>query len=206
MAGTANAGGDEVLRVAGALALTGCAATVIANIVGSIVVDSHDWIRNTISYLAEGRYAWIQDLGLLIFAAGLVGLGAGLWRLGLGGFGWRAGAGALVLMGIDVGVIALRHDYGEVTPDGVVVHSQAVWLLGGLFALALLLLARGLGRIGPGWRKGTLAVAVVWIVLAPPFFMVPTGFDGLYERVLALIMIGWIVPVAVLLLEEGRAR
>ena len=206
MAARPRVGGDGVLRVAGALALTGCAAAVIANIVGSIVVDTHDWVRNTISYLAEGRYAWIQDLGLLIFAVGVIGLGIGLWRLRLGGLRWRAGAGALVLMGLDVLLIALRHDYGEQTPDGIVIHSQAVWALGGLFALGLLLLARGLGRVGAGWRKATIATAIMWIVLAPPFFVVPTGFDGLYERVLALIVIVWIVPVALLLLEEGRAR
>ena len=206
MARRASAGGDGVMRVAGALALTGCAAVVIANLVGSIVIDGHDWVRDTISYLAEGQYAWIQDLGLLVFAAGVVALSLGLWRLDLGGARWKAGALCLLLMGLDVVLIALRHEYGERTPEGIVIHSQAVWALGALFALALLLLSRGFGRVAPGWRKGTLAVAVAWIVLAPPFFMIPTGFDGLYERGLALLVIGWIVPVAVLLLAEGRAR
>ena len=200
------AGTDEVLRVTGGLALAGCAAVAIANIIGSIIVDGHNWITDTISYLAEGRYAWIQDAGLVVFAAGVIGLAVGLWRLNLGGFGWRAGAACLVLMGVDIAMIALRNEYGERTPNGIVVHSELVWALGGLFGLALLLLARGLGRVGPGWRRGTIAAALIWLVLAPPFFLIPTGFDGLYERALALLVIGWIVPVAVLLLEEGRAR
>ena len=194
------------MRAAGALALVGCAAAAIANVVGSLVVEEHDWVRDTISYLAEGRHAWIQDIGLLLFATGLVALGVGLWLLDLGGWGWRIGALCLVLMGADVALIALYEAYGERTPEGVVIHSQAVWALGGLFALALLLLAGGLGRIGSGWRSVTLAAAVAWIVLVPPFFMIPTGFDGLYERALALLVIAWIVPVAVMLIAEGRAR
>lgn len=206
MARTAGTGTGEAMRVAGALALVGCAAAVVANIVGSVVVDGHDWVRDTISYLAEGPHGWIQDTGLVLFAAGLVAAGVGLWLLDLGGWGWRIGVLCLVLMGADVVLIALYEAYGERTPDGVVIHSQAVWALGAFFALGLLLLAGGLGRVGPGWRRFTIGIAIAWIVLAPPFFMIPTGFDGLYERTLALIVIAWIVPVAVMLIAEGRAR
>ena len=206
MAGPAGTGRGEAMRVAGALALVGCVAVAVANVAGSLVVDDHDWVRDTLSYLAEGRYGWIQDTGLVLFAAGLVALGIGLWLLDLGGWGWRLGALCLVLMGLDVVLIALYEAYGERTPDGVVIHSQAVWALGGLFGLALLLLSAGLAGVGAGWRRFTVAAAVLWILLAPPFFLIPTGFDGLYERALALIVLAWIVPVAVMLIAEGRAR
>ncbi|HUF55043.1 MAG TPA: DUF998 domain-containing protein [Thermohalobaculum sp.] len=206
MAATTGSRSGEAMRVAGALALLGCVAVVVANIVGSIVVDRHDWVRDTVSYLAQGRNGWIQDTGLLLFALGIAALAVGLWLLDLGGLAWKIGALCLLLMACDVVLISLYEQYGERTPEGVVVHSQAVWALGGLFPLALLLLSGGLARVGPGWRRFTLAAAILWIVLAPPFFLMPTGFDGLYERVLVLIVIAWIVPVSVMLIAEGRAR
>lgn len=196
----------EAMRIAGGFALVGCAAVVIANIAGNLLVDRHDWIRDTISQLAQGENGWIQDLGLLLFALGIVALAVGLWLLDLGRLGWRLGVLCLLLVGIDVVLIALYQEYGEPTPDGLVVHTEAVWALAGLFALGLLLLSGGLGRVGPGWRRFTLAAAALWIVLAPPLFLVPTGLDGLYERALLLIFVGWIVPVAILLIEEGRAQ
>lgn len=194
------------LRQTGWLAIVGCAAAIICNIIASLVTPGHDWVKDTISNLAAGQYAWIQDIGLYLFALGLAALGFGLWQLGLGGDRWKAGSGCLVLAALDLVVIAMRDEYGTPKDSGTVYHTLSTWLFGLLFVLALALLSKDLGHIGAGWRNATTGVAAAFLVLAPPFFLIPTSFDGLYERGLGLMIIGWIVPTALLLIRESRKR
>lgn len=44
-----------------------------ADIVGILVVEDHNPIRETISQLAEGKYAYIQDIGITLFGLGYIG-------------------------------------------------------------------------------------------------------------------------------------
>ena len=196
--------GDSVLRLAGQLGVLGSIALPVANAAGVMVVERHSWISDTISDLAAGPHEWIQDVGLYLFALALAAVGAGLWRLHLGGWGWRIGAGLLWLLAADVALMAFWEDYSNHDP-GFTIHPYAVYLFGIGFGLALLLLARGLGQIGRGWAWASLALFIAWAVLAPIYFFVPPAIEGIYERGLGLIVIGWLLAVSVLLLEEGRA-
>lgn len=72
-----------------AVALLGCVLVTAANLIGILIVDDHNPISETISKLAIGDYAWIQDFGLDAFAVSLFALALGLY-LSLTG-GWRLG-------------------------------------------------------------------------------------------------------------------
>ena len=41
------------------------------------------------------------------------------------------------------------------------------------------------------------------MILAPLFFVVPDGWNGAYERALALILLGWIAATAALVLRHA---
>ncbi|MEL6383500.1 MAG: hypothetical protein AAFQ89_13825 [Cyanobacteria bacterium J06626_18] len=56
------------------------------NLIGAVVVDEHNLIRETISALAIEKFAWIQDMGLDFFAAGLIACAIALYSWQLGGF------------------------------------------------------------------------------------------------------------------------
>ena len=62
---------SRLLQVCGYIGLFGCIAAVVTDIIGIIVVEKHNPISETISALAITKYAWIQDLGLNLFALGL---------------------------------------------------------------------------------------------------------------------------------------
>lgn len=60
------------LRLCGLIGLVGCIGVVAADIAGILVYESYNWISQSISALAVGRYGWIQDLGLYLLSAGLI--------------------------------------------------------------------------------------------------------------------------------------
>jgi hypothetical protein len=194
---------DRPIAWTGAVAATGAGVLILTDLVGSALVPDYDPISDSISDLAAGRVAWIQDFGLVSFAIGLAALAWGLGRLGEGR-AWVAGVICLALVAVDVAVIALHDEYGDREPGGLVFHLELVYALGLLFGLATLLLARGLYRVRPawGWFDGTIAAA--WIVLAPIFFFVPTRWDGLYERAIALVVLAWTFGMAWFLSRRRR--
>ena len=196
---------SKVILYCGALGIFGCVVVIVANIAGIMVVERHDPISETISRLAVGRYGWIQDTGLILFALGLLacGVGLGCWRVN--GLWWKIGAGLLVVLAIDVVLIAAHNEYGDRDSEKYVIHFYCVIALGVLFAAIPLLLAPGLREIGRAWARASIAAAALWIIFAPIFFVVPTSWDGAYERALGLLVIGWTAMIAWLLIRRGRA-
>ena len=196
--------GDSLLRVTGLAGAIGALAVAATNAVATVVVDHQGWMQDTISDLAAGPSDWIQDIGLYLFAAGLVALSIGLWRLDLNGWRWTGAAVLLWVLAADVVVMAAFEAYSGGDP-GFTLHPWAVYLFGFAFGLVLLFLAPGLGHVGRGWMWASLAVFVAWVVLAPIYFVVPPGIEGAYERGLGLIVIAWMLAISLLLHEEGRA-
>ncbi|WP_084327629.1 DUF998 domain-containing protein [Salinarimonas rosea] len=187
----------------GAVAAAGASVLVVTDLVGSALVPGYDPVRNSISDLAAGRLAWIQDLGLVAFAIGLAALAWGLGRRRAGRT-WRAGVVCVALVALDVATIALHDEYGDRDRGGFVIHLELVYALGGLFALATLLLIPGLWRERRAWGIFDAVVGAAWIVLAPIFFIVPTRWDGLYERAIALIVLVWTFGMAWFLMRRRR--
>jgi hypothetical protein len=197
---------SKLLPICGILGMLGCLGAIAANIAGIIVVERHDPIRETISKLAIGKYAWIQDLGLDLLAVALVALAVGLYAWNLGQWRWKMGAALLVLLGVDVILIAEHNQYAGREGVGASIHIYCVYALGLLFALSTLLLAFGLRKIGRRWFRFSLGTSMIWTILGPIFFFVPTSWDGAYERFVALIMLTWVVAISWLLVRQANRQ
>lgn len=197
---------SRLLLGCGVVGVLGALAVVLGDLVGIALVEQHDPIRETISALAIGEHAWIQDLGIDLLAVGVVACAVGLYLWRAGGAAWRAGLLLLVLLGIDLVLIAEHNQYaGRPGTPGAAIHIYLVYALYGLVAFASLLLAPGLERAGRVWRRSGLAFFVSWSVLAPVFFVVPTAWDGAYERLLGALLVAWIAALAWLLVRAGRS-
>jgi hypothetical protein len=182
--------------------LLGVFGVLAADIVGILLVEAHDPIAETISKLAVGPHAWIQDLGI-----NLLGIGAALCAAGLmvwrgGGLAWRSGLLLLALLGLDLVFIAEYNQYAGELGEDATVHRTLVFIMYGLFTGATLLLAEGLGSAGRRWKLASLASCGAWTVLAPVLFVMPTSIDGAYERLVGLILLAWIGGVSILLLRS----
>jgi hypothetical protein len=188
----------------GVIGLIGSFAAVIANFVGIIVVEEHNPISETISKLAIGEYAWIQDVGLDFYAAGVVACAVGLYAWNLSKIRWKLGALCLVSLGVIVILIAEHNQYaGQPENNGQAIHRQLVYAFGILFALSTLLFAFGLRRVGQNWYRFSMGMTIGWVLLAPVFYYVPTAWDGAYERFLGLLVFSWTVGISWLLIQRG---
>lgn len=194
----------KILRICGVIGLLGCFGVIAADIVGILLVEQHNPISETISKLAIGKYAWVQDFGLDLFAAAIMATAVGLYTLRLEQTRWKIGIALLALLSIDVVLIAEHNQYAGREGVGAAIHIQCVYALGLLFALSTLLLAFGLRKVGRAWYRFSLGISIVWTVLGPTFFWVPNSWDGAFERFVALIMVTWFAAVSWLLLQRGR--
>ena len=197
---------SRLLQVCGYIGLFGCIAAVVTDIIGIIVVEKHNPISETISALAITKYAWIQDLGLDLFALGLIACAIGLFSWNLNGATWKIGAFLLFLLGIDIVLIAEHNQYAGREGVGASIHIQCVYVLGLLFTLLTLLFATGLRKLGRNWYRFGIGITIFWVISAPTFFIVPTNIDGAYERFTAMIMLTWVAAISWLLIRKGQGK
>lgn len=181
---------QQLLRITGALAILGAIALIAGNIVGSIIVPGHDWVADTVSALAAGPYEIIQDVALYCYAGALLALAIAAAHVHPGPRGWNGVVLGLALLGLVVTVIGARNEYGDGDSEGVVIHIYLVYAMGLLFTAVFLF---------AGWIRDPLGLtplsrvcAVLWVVGAPVFFVLPTGYDGVFERGLGLITTAWV--------------
>lgn len=198
--------GSPLFLICGIIGIIGCIAATATDIIGIIVVKDHNPISETISSLAIEKSAWIQDIGLDFYAAGMIACGIGLYVWNLDGLRWKIGTVLLGLLGIDVILIAEHNQYAGREGVGASIHIQCVYALAVLFAAITLLLSFGLRRVGRNWYRYSLGTAIVWTVLAPIFFFVPTNIDGAYERFISLITISWVAAISWLLIRRGQGK
>ena len=183
-------------RLLGGAALAACGIVLLCDVVMWFLVEGYSPFGQTISELAAGPHHAVQDGGIVVFCLGILALTAGLVLRGESTKLSWAVRGAFVLLAVDVALIALWNEYGDGQPGGVEIHRYCV---GVLYVLVAFLLwfgtsvpparGRGLGKVGK-------AAAVVWIVAAPLFYVVPDSVDGAYERLLAIIMVGAVAIAA----------
>lgn len=193
----------KLLLVCGLVGLFGCISVVVTDLIGIIVVDGYNPIAQTISDLAINRKAWIQDIGLNLFAASFAACAIGLFSLNLGGWKWKAGASILLMLAVDILVISEYDKYADLDSFGSTVHFTCVCILGVLFTVSPMLLSFRLHKISRGWQLSSRWTAIVWAVLSPIFFFTPNGWNGLYERLLSLIVIVWVALISWLLVQIG---
>lgn len=191
-----NSPDDTLIKAAAILGLLGSIALVGSNIYGSIVVPDHDWIADTVSDLGAGRYEYIQDIGLYGYAFALTALSLALAHLHTNDTAWNFGLAALAFTAIFIVIIGARNEYGDNDSDGVVVHIYLVYAMGFLFTVAFFCFAEGLDRIRPRYRAISYVCGVLWAVGAVIFFVMPTAWDGIWERGLGLITVVWVLSVS----------
>ena len=196
-------GGQRFDRLAGVLMLLGALAVVVANIVGVWLHPTTGFFADTISNLAAGRHAWVLDSALVLFAIGVMAVGAAMWRYDLDGWRFRTGAGLTVLVGAAIVVIALRNEYGDNDTGGTVIHLEVVVAMALAFAAATWLVAPGLTRAGSRWSTFSMLVGVGWLVFGLAFFFLASDrWDGLIERIAAALMVLWALVIARLVWRE----
>nr|WP_111300165.1 DUF998 domain-containing protein [Paracoccus saliphilus] len=177
---------------AGVAAILSCIVVAVADIIAwSLLVDHYSPVRNTISALAVGPGSWLLDLGLWVFAVGCLSLGVGMlsWDRAVL---WRVAAVLVMLLAPAIGTIALFNEYAGQRNLGADIHIKAVYTLGVLVALAALLAIRPLAVADRLLGRSVAVIALLWLVMAPLFFIIPDGWDGAYERGLALMLLTWV--------------
>ncbi|MCO6045071.1 DUF998 domain-containing protein [Aeoliella sp. ICT_H6.2] len=191
----------------GWVAVLGSVVVLLSDFVGCVVVEDHNPISETISKLAVGEYGWVQDVGLDVFAAGVIATAIGLLVWQWGGIRWRIGVVALVLTAITVLVIAEYDEYKGFDGFGVDIHLACVYILYVVVAVAAVTLGLELRPVGRGYRTASFVFAAVWLVGSPIFmFAAPTSIDGAIERFLAVCLVAWISMLAWLLIRKGQRR
>ncbi|MCG7600119.1 DUF998 domain-containing protein [Halomonas sp. McH1-25] len=196
----------KLFLACGAAGLIGSLGVIIGNLVGIMVYEKHDPISETISALAVGKYSWILDSSLCLFAVGLLACATGLYRWSLDGAKWKTASVLLGLLSMDIVIIALYNQYAGTQHPGMKVHLYAVYTLGVLVSLTAFLLVSGLQEIEitRSWGKYSVWFGVSWTILAPPFFFVSTAWEGAYERMLGLMLVSWVALLSWLVLQHGR--
>lgn len=187
--------------------MIGAVGTLIligGNVLGSMLVPNHDWVADTVSDLAAGRYEIIQDVALYAYASALVALAIGAAHVHLDGDRWNASIASLCILALLVVVIGARNEYGDGDNEGVVIHIYLVYGLGVFFTLLFFCAAKGMGEVSRSYRRLSIVCGVLWVLGAPIFFLLPTGFDGAWERGLGLITAAWALGFAHLLWSLAR--
>lgn len=192
-----------LLRATGALAVLGCAVMVATTVAAAIVVEDKNWMADTISDLAAGRWEEIQDGGIYALVMAAAAAAAGSANLHPGRLAWSIGVLALVICVPCMTVIAAREAYSPTSP-GTPIHIYVVSLMGLAMTAGPCLMAAGAARIWRGWQPIFWIAGLGFGALIPVFFfLVPTSLDGLVERMMGVLALTWIGGLGVLLWRSG---
>lgn len=197
--------GAPVKKWLGGFALLTCILVIIGDVTMWFLVKGYSPISQTISELAAGPHHWIQDAGILLFVGGVICLTIDLFRRGEPGWKPWLVRLAMLALALDVALIALWNEYGDGEPGGLVIH---IYLVAALYPLIPAILWFGTSVLPASQGQlGKLAkvAAILWLVTAPIFFVVPDSIDGLYERGLGMFIIS-AVAIAALRLYKSDAE
>ncbi|NCP19983.1 MAG: DUF998 domain-containing protein [Erythrobacter sp.] len=182
------------------MAIAGCAIAVACDLLGAALSDRIGIASDTISNLAAGEWDILSDLGIYAFVVGVLAVTVGLIRWRVSRWDWRIGTVLLVVLALDYTLIAAYEAYS--TGEGTQIHYKLVYLMGVAFPLTVLLTA---GQFYELDRRLGIALYVggaLWAIAAPFLFLVPTAWDGLYERGLALGKLGWFVIMGAMIWRD----
>jgi|TARA_R100000049_G_C1948878_1_gene95342 hypothetical protein len=182
------------------VAIAGCAIAVACDLLGASLSDRIGLASDTISNLAAGPWDILSDLGIYAFVVGVLAVMVGLIRWRVSRWDWRLGTILLVVLAVDYTLIAAYEAYS--TGEGTQIHYKLVYLMGVAFPLTVLLTAGQFYEIDRRLGIALYTGGVVWALAAPFLFVVPTAWDGLYERALALGKLGWFVTMGVMIWRD----
>ena len=194
-----------LLAFCGALGLAGAAGLIGFGLIAQLQVPSHDPVAETISDLGDGPGAVWMDLGFYVQGTGLAALGLGATHAHLGRWGWSLGAACLVLLGAVVALLGAFDEFHTrpVPTEAYTVHTRLTFALVPLYVLGMVGMAAGAARVARAFGPLLLGSAAVLALLGPLFYVVPTGYDGLVERLLLLPGLAWTLSLSWILLRRG---
>lgn len=173
---------------------------MICDLLGVGLSERMGIASDTISNLAAGEWDILSDLGIYAFVVGVLAVLAGLVRWRVSRWDWRLGTVLLAVLAVDYTLIAAYEAYS--TGEGLQIHYKLVYLMGVVFPLAVLLTAGQFYEIDRRLGIALYVGGVLWALAAPFLFVVPTAWDGLYERALALGKLGWFVIMGVMIWRD----
>ncbi len=182
-----------LVRTAVVITAFGCLAIVIAHISAILMAEDHDLLADTVSALAIGNDAWVQDAGLNAAAGGIAALATAILASGVRRKITVAGVIALFVTALSMVIIAEYHEYMGYGDSGdPSIHDTMVGIMFIAFSAAMLLLAPRLGDHRKLYRTISLTAGIVLAIGGLLFqFVIPDSLLGITERILATDMIGW---------------
>jgi hypothetical protein len=109
----------------------------------------------------------------------------------------------LLLAAFTIVAIALYDAYGP--RQGMTVHYSLSAVFAAFFFAATLLLGEALESLSSWVAEVSRAVAGLFLVGAVPFYWVPNDWDGIYERVLVVLVVGWLAMLSIVRLRRPRS-
>ncbi|MEJ6397080.1 DUF998 domain-containing protein [Yoonia sp. 208BN28-4] len=184
------------VQVLAYLAIAGCVVFFACVVIADIIVPDHDWIADTISDLGAGKYEFIADMGIYAFSTSLIACALMASHLHFGSTRWSIGIVGLASLAQIIFLVGARNEYGDNDNEGVVIHYYLVYAMGALMTITPWALAEGAATVAHKFRYILLGIAALWAVSAPIFFILPTKWDGIYERYLGLIAFALVLTLS----------
>jgi hypothetical membrane protein len=194
----------KLMIALGIFAIFGCLVFALSIYIADMVVPNHDWVSDTISDLAAGEYELIVDVGIYFFSGLIIATALMAAHVHMGGWRWSVAIVCLAILGLVVFLVGARNEYGDNDSESVVIHVYLVYAIGVLVTAIALLMAKGAGKAGDIYQRTLLAIAAVWAVSAPIFFLLPDDIDGAYERYLGLLAFALIFVLSKLFISRAR--
>lgn len=193
------------IRIFASCAVIGCVIFAVSILIADFVVPDHNWIADTISDLGAGKYEYIVDIGIYAFAGSIMSTALMAAHLHLGKLSWTSAVFCLVVLAFIVFLVGAKNEYGDRDNDGTVIHIYLVYAIGILAALVPILMASGAKTVRRYYAAALYALAAIWVISAPLFFLMPTEYDGIYERYLGLLIFALIGILARLFVHYEAA-
>jgi len=192
----------NVNSVPAIVGIVGPLVVVVGDLAASFSTPGYSLVRDTVSSLALTRIGWLQSICFLAMGLLLEIFIAGLFFNIRRARGFYAGIVLLALCGFVLMLIAtfhMRAPGGPRTIDGTI-HTIASYGLGLLFPIAILSFAPSL-KTTPNWKNIFVYTMTGGIVafglIIGAFFVEPTSWFGLYERIIILNALIWIEVAAI---------
>lgn len=215
MANTSASAGSSIQRnttafAIGAFVWLAIIAVIIVDLVWGLTHDNYSYVTDTISDLAAGSNSMTMDVAMKVFSFAIMLLSFGLYHLGrehdVSSNRWLIGCAILVPLAIAIYFIASFDAYSNDTSSrALTIHRWLTYGLAAGFPLICFLMSRGIGKFSKAFARYSQIAGVLWIITAPIFMFLPTGYDGLYERMLAAQLLIWFGGAAWLLIRQDQA-
>ncbi len=180
---------DTLITYSGIALIIGCLSAAITDVIGILVVEDHNPIRQTISQLAHGDYAYIQDIGLTLFGLGVIAgaIGLYIWRSNFVSILWCSIC--LGLLGILTIVLSEFNQFAGV--PGKTIHIVLAISIGILFLISTILIGIAVKDLKRQWYYVSISTGALFLLSCSGFLFISEAYEGAYERGVALVTFLW---------------